>query len=429
MNEKLLHYIWKFQLFNKTALVSEENNKLQILSPGISNMNQGPDFLNSKIRINDTIWIGHVEIHINSSDWMAHRHSEDDNYKNIILHVVWNHDIDADFGFPTLVLKALVPKLLLNKYLSLMETNSFIPCEKNISNVKTIYIDKWKERMLMERLQDKSKRIESLLLKSNGDWEEVCWWIIANNFGGLVNADSFEMIAQSIPQRLLKKQSDSLFAIESIVFGQSGLLNRKFKEEYPNDLFREYLFHRKKYALRQPPVSLHFLRMRPANFPTIRLAQLCTIMFQEKRIFRRIIEASDPYDLKSILNNPMSEYWNTHYRFDEPGRFKTKKTGNQSFANFIINVAATLNYAYGFYHGVEKHKRKAIEWLEKTDAEGNTITGGFQKLGIINQSAGDSQALYHLKKNYCEMKKCLYCAIGNEIISKEKPVFITTIDK
>lgn len=419
MNEKLLHYIWQFQLFNKTNLQTIEHQDLKIVHPGNHNENQGPDFLNAKIKVEETIWAGSVEIHINSSDWRLHRHSEDENYNNVVLHVVWNHDQNLQLPFPTLVLQSLVPKVLLEKYMTLMSNSIFIPCEKNINSINNIVIEKWKERILMERLQEKTIYIESLLKKSNSNWDEVCWWMLARNFGGKINGDQFEQMAQSLPFKILLKHKDSLLQIESMIFGQAGLLKKDFIDAYPKELQKEFSFLKKKYNFKQPKISVHFLRMRPANFPTIRLAQLSHYLHLHGKIISKIIEEKDIKMISNSFKVVTSDYWNQHYLFDEPSVIKVKKTGQQTINNFLINSVVVLLYAYGYYNNIEQLKTKAINWLEKIPAEENVISNEFVNLGLINKSAYDSQALIHLKNRYCNNKKCLECAIGNAIFKKE----------
>jgi hypothetical protein len=426
MNEKLLHYIWQYQLFNKDELYTTDHTLIKISSPGTLNSNQGPDFLNGKIEMGDTIWFGNIELHVVSSDWELHKHSEDVNYNNVILHVVWEHDKELHLEFPTIELKSRVPGLLMKKYQAIMNQQTFIPCEEIINMVKPITISKWKERMLIERLQEKAENTIKLLEKAKGNWDELCWWMLAKNFGGNVNAASFESIASSIPLSIIHKNADSLFTIEALLFGQSGLLNRKFGDEHPVDLFKEYLHLKRKYTLKQPLIQLHFLRMRPANFPTIRLAQLASCIFTERKWLTKIIEEENLDNLKMTFNYDISEYWKTHYRFDTASLYKSKKPGNQTVNNFIINTAVVICFAYGYYHCIEKLKSKAIQWLQELPHEDNSIINGFELLGIDNENAADSQALFHLRSKFCNSKRCLECGIGNEIFRKENQAAITS---
>ena len=416
LTEKLLHYIWQYQLFNKQHLKTQEEQSLQIIQPGQLNQNQGPDFLSAKIKIDQTLWVGSVEIHINSSDWITHQHSQDENYNNVVLHVVWRDDCKQKLPFATLEIQQLVPKLLLDKYKNLMLNPAFVACENSIAQTASIVIEKWKERLLVERLEQKAAYIDLLLKKSNGNWEELSWWVISRHFGGNVNGESFEQIAQSIPLTMLLKNRHSLFQIEAILFGQSGLLSTEFKDEYPKKLLQEYIYLKKKYQLRQPKVQLHFLRMRPANFPTIRIAQLSLFIHKNDMILSKIISTETIQDLKSLFEIEAKDYWHNHYRFDEYSILKLKKMGSQSINNLLINAIVVLLFAYGLYNHNQKLKDIAVKWLEDITPEENTITNGFGQLGIETQSAFDSQAFIQLKTKYCDEKKCLACAVGHYVI-------------
>jgi len=426
MNEKLLHYIWQYQLFNKDDLRTTDQIPIKVKSSGTLNHNQGPDFLNGKIEMGDTIWFGNIELHVLSSDWELHGHSKDENYKNVILHVVWEHDKELHLDFPTIELKSRVPGLIIKKYLAVMNRQTFIPCSEIINQVKPVTISKWKERMLIERLQEKTENILELLNKAKDDWNELCWWLLARNFGGNVNASAFEAIARSIPLNVIHKNADSSFSIESLLFGQSGLLNRKFSDEHPSALFKEYLHLKRKYSLKQPPIQLHFLRMRPANFPTIRLAQLASVIIHEQKWMSSILNEESLDSLQSIFNHDVSDYWKSHYRFDTQSLFVSKKPGIQTVNSFMINTVVAICFAYGHYHNKEQLKSKALNWLEQLACEKNQITDGFALIGIPNNNAADSQGLIHLKNNYCMQKRCLECAIGNEIFKYESKPVVTS---
>jgi len=421
LTEKLLHYIWQYQLFNKQMLITQDNQFLQIIQPGQLNQNQGPDFLSAKIKLDQTTWVGSIEIHINSSDWIAHQHSQDENYNNVVLHVVWRDDCKQKLPFATLEIQQLVPKLLLDKYERLMMKHAFIACENSIAQTENIVIEKWKERMLIERLEKKSTYISDLILKSNGNWEELSWWVLCRHFGGNVNGESFETIAQSIPLSILLKNRHALFQIEALLFGQSGLLSSEFKDDYPKKLLQEYIYLKKKYQLRQPKVQLHFLRMRPANFPTIRMAQLALFIYKNDIILSKIISTTAIQDLKPLFELEAKDYWNNHYRFDEYSILKIKKMGEQTINHLFINAIVVLLFAYGYYNHNQKLKDTAIRWLDEIQPEENNITNGFEQLGLQTKSAFDSQAFIQLKTQYCDEKKCLSCAIGHHFIKTIEP--------
>lgn len=419
MTEKLLQYIWQFQYFKTTSLLTTGGESLQVIRNGIHNTGQGPDFLQARIKIDDTEWAGSVEIHIKSSGWVEHKHAGDDNYKNVILHVVWEDDIKAALPFPTLELQSLVSNVLLSKYEELMQSAQFIPCQRHITQVPRLTLFAWKERLLAERLQQRSLYIEKLLTENNRHWEEVFWWMLAKNFGIKINADSFERIAHTIPVTTLAKHKNQLVQIEALLMGQAALLDKKFEEDYPNMLRKEYEFLRKKYQLKKAHAPLYFLRMRPANFPTVRLAQLAMLIHQSLHLFSAIKEAGDVKEIEKLLLVTANDYWHYHYSFDETTGFKKKTLGRQMIENILINTVIPILYAYGHFHSDESYTNRALRWLEQVTAEQNSITKGFNSLHIPNANAFDSQALIQLKNEYCNYRRCLQCAIGSWVL-KEK---------
>lgn len=293
MTEQLLQYIWQFQYFSANHLVTITGEPVTILKKGELNRNQGPDFLNAAVKIGNTTWAGNIEIHINSSHWQQHGHSTDNNYQNIILHVVWKHDLDLQLPFPTLELQPYVSSILLGRYNQMMNIPAFIPCEKSINQIKEITWLAWKERLMIERLQTKATIIYGFLKETNSHWEEVCWWMMARNFGMKVNSDAFEKVARSIPVNLLSKHKNQLIQIEALLLGQACLLVNSTGDKYVEMLQREYAFLQKKYKLSPLHSPIHYLRMRPANFPAVRLAQLAALVHQSNHLFSKIIEQED----------------------------------------------------------------------------------------------------------------------------------------
>lgn len=417
MTERLLQFIWQFQYFNKTELTTVAGDKLQIVSQGTLNTNQGPDFTNSKIKIGNTTWAGSVELHIKTSDWQRHNHTGDSNYKNVILHVVWeNNAKPGDEIIPVLELQDKVSKILLQRYEELMNNSSFIPCEKSITEVRDITMKSWKDRLVAERLLRKAKSVELLLQQSSYHWEESFWWILARNFGMKVNAAAFEAMAKSISVNILAKHKNQVNQLEALLFGQAGLLNQDFEEDYPVMLKKEYEFLQKKYKLQPIHEPVHFLRMRPGNFPTIRLAQLAVLISESSHLFSKIKEEASLPVIRKWFDVTANDYWHYHYRFDEISEFKRKKPGSSMIDNIVINTIAPVLFAYGNYHSDNKYKLKALQWLEETASESNSITKGFQQSGVENKNACDSQALIELKNEYCNNKRCLDCAVGNYLL-------------
>ena len=402
MTERLLQYIWQFQFFNKAQLVTEEGENVQILQPGTFNLNQGPDFNNARIRRGTTEWAGNIELHLRSSDWHRHDHSPDKNYHNIILHVVWHHDAEIRDGnaaiLPTLNIQPLVAKVLLQRYQWLMLSHDFVPCQQQLPLLNDLQWLVWKERLAVERLQRKSQQVLTLFKQANCHWEEVFWWMLARNFGIKVNADVFETVAKSLPLNLLARHKHQIHQIEALLLGQAGLLQSKFDEDYPLLLQREYEFLKKKYKLTTASAQPFFLRMRPANFPTIRLAQLAMLIHQSQHLFSKIKEAVDVQAVKTLLNVTANDYWHYHYRFDEPAEYKVKQLGMQMTENIIINTVAPVLFAYGQYTNQQEWKEKAIKMLNDLSPEQNTITRNWKALGVPGANAMESQALIELKK-------------------------------
>jgi len=420
MTERLLQFIWQFQYYNKNELTTIANEPVQIISHGVFNYNQGPDFTNAKVKIADTVWAGSIELHIKTSNWDKHKHEGDKNYNNVVLHVVWEHDHKARQvpNVPVLELKSRISKILLQRYEGLMNNSSFIPCEESINIVKEITWHSWKERLLAERLFRKSTIVDQFLQESNYHWEESFWWLLARNFGIKVNASSFEAVAKSVSTIILAKHKNQIHQLEALLFGQAGLLEGSFVEDYPKLLQREYRFLQTKYKLKPVHEPVYFLRMRPGNFPTIRLAQLATLINQSSHLFSRIKEAGSMKEIRNRFGLPANDYWHYHYRFDEESSFKKKNIGNRMIDNIIINTIVPVLFAYGNYNNDTRYKLKALAWLEETDAEKNTITKGFELIHIENKNAYDSQALIELKNEYCDNRKCLDCAVGNYLLKK-----------
>ncbi len=413
--EKLLQFIWQFGYFNKSNLTTIEGEELGIISAGTLNRNQGPDFTNGRIKIGATTLAGSIELHLKTSDWKKHRHEQDKHYKNVVLHVVYQHDEEVN-TIPVLELESRVSKLLLGTYNSFMENASFIPCGNSIKNVRELTWVSWKERLLVERLQRKSIKVLLLLEQSGNHWEETFWWTLARAFGSKINGDAFEAAARSVPVNILAKHKSSVHQIEALLFGQAGLLNDDFTDDYPKLLQREYNFLKTKYNLQPSSLPVLFLRMRPGNFPTIRLAQLAVLIKTASHLFSKIIEAENLEEVKNLFQVTANDFWHYHYTFSQATAFKKKTVGSDAIDNLIINTVVPILFAYGIHHNEDRHKDKALRWLGQLPAETNSITKEFFKLDVKAGSAYDSQALIELKNEYCTPKKCLDCSVGSYLL-------------
>lgn len=419
MTEKLLQFIWQFGYFNNNNLTTAEGEKLSILFPGNLNTNGGPDFSSAKIRIGETTFFGNIELHLKTSDWEKHGHQTDRQYGNVILHVVFRHDRSLSHAIPVLELEPRISSLLLERYEALLQTSTFIPCETAVASVTDLVWMAWKERLLAERLTRKANSILELLSQSNFHWEETFWWLLARNFGMKVNSDAFEAVARSLSVIQLAKHKHSIHQLEALLFGQAGLLESVFEEDYPLLLQREYRYLQKKLSLQPVAVPLQFLRMRPGNFPTIRLSQLAALIQQSSHIFSKLLETEQLSAVTSFFDISANDFWHYHYTFHLASPFKPKTLGADSIQNIVINTLAPVLFAYGLHHGKEEYKEKALRWLSELAAEKNNITRGFALLGIKSKVAFDSQALIELKNEYCSHKRCLHCAVGASLLKRE----------
>jgi hypothetical protein len=422
MTERLLQFIWQFQYFNALALTDVDGEPLAILHPGTLNTNQGPDFSEAKVKVGNTLLVGNVELHLKTSDWDSHQHTTDSNYNSIILHVVWQHDKQPENApaCAVLVLHDRVSTLLLQQYEALMQADSFVPCAQHLPALSDVAWLSWKERLAAERLERKAAEIIHRLQQTKQHWEEVFWWMLARNFGIKVNADLFEQVAQSISINILAKHKNQIHQLESLLLGQANLLNSKMEEAYPTMLQKEYQFLKQKYQLVQPKKSPDFLRMRPANFPTVRLAQLAILVNQSSHLFSIIKSKATVKEIQQLFDVTANDYWHYHYQIDEATDYHPKKLGRQMVDNIIINTIIPVLFAYGLYTKDEAIKTKAILWLTNLGPEQNTITRNWVKYGVKNYNALDAQALIELKNNYCQYHKCLDCAIGNAILKRGK---------
>lgn len=421
--EKLLHFIWQFGYYNKSGLTTTEGEPITVLFPGTANKNQGPDFSGARIKIGDTTLAGNVELHLKTSDWRKHRHEEDPAYKTVILHAVFDHDESVN-NVPVLQLSSRIATLLLDRYNDLMNRDAFIACHSAIAGVKELIWKGWKERLLAERLTRKAQAVLELLSASNHHWDETFWWVLARNLGGTVNGDAFAAMARSVPVNLLAKHKNSLVQLEALLFGLAGLLNTDFEEEYPKLLQREYRFLQKKYGLQPSTVPVAFLRMRPGNFPTVRLAQLAALVHQSGHLFSTLVEAESIKEIAALFHVTANDYWHYHYTFGQTSAFKPKTLGADAVNTVLINAVVPAVFAHGLFHRNEKPKIKALRWLDELPPESNAITKGFQALGIQNASAYDSQALLELRNRYCTEKRCLDCSVGNFLLREAAHAYV-----
>ncbi|MDB5288625.1 MAG: hypothetical protein JWR05_3574 [Mucilaginibacter sp.] len=421
--EDFLHYVWKFRLFDRINLQTTQGEELEIYSTGLHNTHAGPDFQNARIRIGETTWAGNAELHLSSSDWQRHGHTADNAYDNVILHVVYRDDepLFRTDGrrVPTLELKDRISPDLYNRYHNLIfGAKTIIPCEASIATVDGLTMQNWLTRILVERLEKKSETVIATLNLNRGDWEETFYQFLAANFGFKTNALPFELMAKSLPQNILAKHKNNLMQIEALIFGQAGFLDEDFTDEYPRSLKKEYEFLKKKFNL--TPIESHlwkFLRMRPQNFPTIRLAQFAALVVQSNHLFSKVLETKEVKALRDLFNNiQINNYWETHYRFDKESKPVGKHLGVASVDTILLNTVALFLFSYGKHLQQQYFISRSLKLLENIPGEQNSIMTDFANLGLEINTAFESQALLELKNNYCDYKKCLQCGVGIKIL-------------
>lgn len=417
MKEEFLHYLWKYRLFT-TDLKTTEGEEIDVLSPGIHNHNEGPDFSDARLRIGGNLWAGNVEIHINASDWIKHGHHRNPVYDSVILHVVLNNDLkDATGNMPVAGISDYIDYHVYDTYSSFMASRNWVPCINQIGLVDKDEIGLWLERMLIERLEHKSEYIQGFLEITENDWEGVFYMMLARSFGFNLNSLPFEMLARSLPYKVLSKHRDNPMQIEALIFGQAGLLDQQLSEPWPQQLFAEYCFLRKKYGL--APISPNlwrFMRLRPDNFPTIRLAQFASLICSQENLLSKVLECPDVIKLTGLFEASASEYWDSHYHFNKQSTTGRKKLGFSSAELLVINAVLPVMFVYGRAIADDNLCNRALGFYLQVPGESNNITRKWKAAGMPTSSAFYTQALIGLKSDYCDKFRCLDCRIGNLLL-------------
>jgi hypothetical protein len=424
MNEKLFQFIWQFKLFDTNKIkVHDTQESLDILSVGLLNNHDGPDFKGGKIKLGSLTLVGDIELHIKSSDWLAHKHQHDAKYNKVIAHVVYVADkpILDSFGnaIPCLELKEAIDANLLDKYAQLTNNLYQIACGPQVKQVRElVWVQQW-ERALTERLIIKANRVQSLLAQTNNDWSEVFYISLARAFGGKANNEAMEALASRIPLKNLARQKENLVEIEALFFGVAGMLNNTETNDYTTLLKQNYKYLQIKYQLQEmDSTRWKFLKMRPANFPTVRIAQLAALVHKSNQLFSQLLEvAHDADKIKALFVVNASTYWDTHYSF-KPATHKPmpKSTGDTFLNGLLINTVAPILYAYGVHIDNQEFCKHAMQLLLSLPAEENNITKIYTQLGVNCDSAGTSQAMIQQYEQYCTLKKCLNCSVGYSVL-------------
>ena len=420
--EQLLHYVWKHKIFPLKELKTTTGQQVEVIDTGLANTDAGPDFFNAKLKLDGVLWIGNIEIHERSSDWFKHGHHADAGYNSVILHIASEIDteISRSNGERIPQIQLICPEAVRTNYKELLETDSYPPCYRIIPSLPPFTAHSWMTALQMERFEQKATLLNERLKRCQGNWEDAFFITLARNFGFGLNGDAFETWAHRLPFRAVDKHRNDLFQIEAIFFGQAGILEDSDGDGYYLRLKKEYTYLQHKFGLIPMDASLwRFLRLRPANFPHIRIAQLACLYHRAYGLLSRIMETETLQGVRDILKGGTSEYWLTHYTFGGSSPSRPKTLSNTSLDLLIINTVVTFLYAYGLHKGNRVLCARAGSFLEELKAENNYITRMWEQCGMKTSNAADSQALIQLKKDYCDKKKCLYCRIGYEYLKRK----------
>jgi len=421
MKEDFLHHLWLYKRLDITQLQTTTGEPLQILHFGHYLQSAGPDFFNAQLIIGDQKWAGNIEMHLKSSDWYLHNHQTDVNYDNVILHVVWEHDIDVfrknNEAIPVLELKNYVSNEQIKQYQNLFRPKSWINCENELASVDDFLIQNWQERLFFERLEQKSQVVTTLLQETKFDWEQVVYGLLLKNFGLNSNGEVFFAITKELPFSIVRKERENLDHLEALFFGISGLLENDFEDNYPKELQQIWLNLKQKYQLKSMKQEVQFFKLRPDNFPTIRLSQLAALFHKHHSVFQLLVTRNSLYDFREFFKISASKYWETHYQFDKESPKKKKSLSNDFVDLLVVNSVLPLQFAYSNYLGTDKTE-ELLELIKQVKAESNTIISKFESIGLISKNAFQTQALLQLKRNYCERNSCLQCQIGIYLLKK-----------
>lgn len=412
MNEMLLQFIWHQQLYDPRGLATTRGMAVEVLDPGVWNRNQGPDFLHARIRMDGRVWAGHVELHLQARDWQSHGHHQDSNYDNVVLHVVWEDDGYETEGIPVAELRRIVPQSVLHTYNGWTWKQALIPCASELPALDPGIIRRYIQVLAEERFMDKAGQVFEKVQAVGMDWQEAFWRGMARSFGHKVNADAFESIASSLPYSLLLKVRSQPLQLEALLMGQAGLLHPDNGDTYAKQLLDEFGFLRKKFRLSKSYYPVHFLRMRPINFPTIRLAQLAMLVHELPDLFRMVKEWKDPAEIMSLLRVGTTPYWDDHYRFSASSIHLPKLIGEQLIRTIMVNTIIPFMLAYHRHIGQEGQVEAVLAWTQQLPAEMNHIVHAFSRAGVSARHLKDAQGLLALHGRYCEKSKCAECAIG-----------------
>lgn len=420
--EQLLHYVWKHKIFPFRELRTVDGRAVEVLNPGISNTNAGPDFTGASVKIDGMVWVGNVEVHMKTSDWFRHHHDQDSAYDTIVLHVA--AEVDAPLYYPdgreVPQLQLEVPQYVRDNYEQLRLADRMPRCKHVVSGLPEFQIHNWMTSLMLERFEERTRQILARRELLDKDWENTLFVTLARSFGFGINGDAFETWAKSVPMSAVAKHRDSLFQVEALFFGQAGLLEGEGTDDYYLKLQKEYRYLMRKFTLK--PIASgawKFLRLRPQNFPHIRIAQLAMMYYEQRMSLSRLINARTVEEMDALLLTHVSEYWQTRYTFGgRETKVQERALSVPTKERVIVNALAPVLFAYGKYKSDQSLCERAFTLWEQLPPECNKVTREWASAGVVCESAADSQALIQLSSRYCQPRDCLRCRFGYEYIKQ-----------
>ncbi len=421
MREELLTYLWKTQKLRRVQLKTTNGERVVIVKPGQENTHAGPDFFNAHIQIDGTLWVGNIELHVQSSDWFRHRHQKDKNYDNVVLHVVWNDDVPvfdaSQQRIPTLRLADYAPNDFVNKYIKwLAQDKKWILCADELHKLPQLVRKQFWERLYVERLMEKTALFQSWLAFTQNNWETVFFVALAKGFGLKQNGMAFAQTALSIPWKVILKNVEKIEVLEALIMGQAGLFNTPLENEYFQKQKKTYAYLKHKYKLTPSLESAKFFRLRPTNFPTIRLAQLAWLLHQKPNILTLVQKAKTIEEWNHVLDAKTSSFWETNYHFDTLSKKRTNQLTKSFKQLLLLNTVFPFLFQYYNYLG-DKRKELVLDWVRQLAPEKNVYVSKFNALGCPIEDALESQACIQLKNTYCAPRRCLKCAYGHKLLN------------
>jgi len=421
MHESLLHFIWLKGSFDQKNLLTTDNQEIVIVNQGKTHMDGGPDFQHASLHIEDQLWVGDVEIHVDSSEWFAHGHHNDKAYDSVILHVCYtcNKRIVRSNGseIPCLELKGKISSDVLKRYEDLQLAHADIPCSGLISDVDSAVKALTLEHMMGRKVQQTSDQIIQSVEERGIDWPTILYQRICRSFGLRINKDPFHMLSQLIPFGLVLKYSDKIEYLEALIFGTAGFLAKNGRDEYESRLIIHYDFLQRKHQLDQMEVHLwKFLRLRPANFPTVRLAQLASFLTKSPNLFSTCLEMTNVKKALEFFTSGTSSYWQNHFRFGRMSVHQNKTLGKDTINLILINAVVPVLLAYAQWKKDDDLTERVIHLFNQIDGENNKLTRKYKSLGFPVRSASSTQGIVFLAENFCTFKRCLECPIGQNIL-------------